>query len=285
VRQWIGRLLVPLLVLFFSVPASAIDFNSGIILNPGTIVTTPIFQFQPPVPVAFGAIANRYQGVDPATVFDMNGDLVGDLKISATEVTGQNGAKVQLLQPAQLNLDQVQSAPTIGYAASAPLQLSRVYMAQLTNGTYAKFMVLQASPKVTLWFHSGPPTTSVLKANGEGSHAVLTWDALADAALGYNIYRYTVEDNAYTVTQLNDFTVQGTTFTDNTASARYYLYIVQAIKAGGTPGTLTTVAPVYVQFKQRNMVVTPNSLAAKLDGANLTLAAQPVIKNGQLTWA
>lgn len=57
-------------------------------------------------------------------------------------------------------------------------------MAQLPGGDYAKFMVLQASPKVTIWFHHGKPTSSVLQADGEDGRAVLTWDPLPDAELG-----------------------------------------------------------------------------------------------------
>lgn len=284
-RRWCAYLLALVLVALSLAPASAAEPTQvfaiqpilPIEINPG--LPLPILT---PVPVAFSAIANRYTGVDPATVFDLNGDLVGDLKVSATSVTGQNGAKVQLVNPPALNLDQVNIVPVIGYGSSAPLQLSRVYIAQLSGGGYAKFMVLQASPKVTLWFMYGMPTTSVLKADGQNSHAVLTWDALPDATLGYNIYRYEVGDSSYTVTQLSDFTVQATTFTDETADNRYYLYVVQAVKAGGSPGSLTTVAPVFVQSKQHTLDVTVNNATAKLDGANLTLAATPVIRNGLL---
>lgn len=38
-------------------------------------------------PVAFSAVANGYQGVDPSTVFDLNGDLVGDIKVSGNMVS------------------------------------------------------------------------------------------------------------------------------------------------------------------------------------------------------
>lgn len=164
-------MLVPLLLLLTAVPANAAigGFQPGpILINPG--ILKPLA----PIPVAFSAIANKYAGIDPATVFDLNGDLVGDLKVSTTEVTGQNGAQVQLLDPAELNLDNVQQVPAAGYTAKAPLQIARVYVANLSGGTYAKFMVLQASPKVTLWFMAGTPTSSVLKADGSNSHAVLT---------------------------------------------------------------------------------------------------------------
>lgn len=280
VRRWTRLLLVPLLLLLTAVPASAAGSLPGSILTPPILVNPGLLQPAAPIPVAFGAIANKYTGVDPATVFDLNGDLVGDVKVTATEVLGQNGAQVQLLNPQELNLDNVQQVPAAGYSAKATLQLSRVYVAKLSGDGYAKFMILQASPKVTIWFMYGTPTSSVLKADGTGSHAVLTWTALPDAALGYNIYRYEVGDSSYTVTQLNDFTVQETTFTDNTAASRYYIYIVQAMKAGGAPGGLTTAASVFVQSQAHSLVVGVNANTAKLDGANVSLAVKTAVKDG-----
>lgn len=236
----------------------------------------------PPIPIAFSAVPNRYTDVDPATLFDLNGDLVANLKVSGTTVAGQNGTQVQLVDPAVLSLDQIQQVPAAGYSASASVQLSRVYVAKLSGGWYAKFMLLQTSPKVTIWFHAGMPTTSVLKADGTDGHATLTWGALPDAAIGYNVYRYEfLDNNAYTVTLLNDFTVQGTTFTDNTALNHYYLYVVIAMKAGGAFGSQTTVAPVQVQSLQRSIVIALSG-TAKLDGASVTLDSAPVIKNGRL---
>lgn len=244
-------------------------------------ILTPIIPVNAPVLVAFSAVPNRYTGVDPATVFDLDGDLVGDISVDSNTVTAKNGAKVQLLSPAQLNLDNVQSVPSGGYSTSAALQLSRVYAAQLPGGGYAKFLILQATPKVSIWFNYGIPTTSELKADGTGGHAKLSWGALPDATLGYDIYRYEISDNAsYTVTQLNDFTVQETSFVDDTAQKSYYLYVVQAIKSGGSPGGLTTVAPVYVQSVQRKLQLPLTTNTAKLDGVDLPLDATPVIKNG-----
>jgi hypothetical protein len=171
----------------------------------------------------------------------------------------------------------------MGYSASAAVQLSRVYVAKLGGGGYAKFMLIQTSPKVTIWFHFGMPTSSELKGDGTGGKATLTWTALPDAALGYNVYRYEFLDgNSYTVTLLNDFTVQGTTFTDNTAQNHYYLYVVIAMKAGGAFGSQTTVAPVNVQSLQGSIVLTLSPASAKLDGTAITLAAPPMIKNGRL---
>lgn len=275
-RRLVRLLLAPLLVLLCSGPAWAADPG----LAPLPIIRLPIVIDQKPTPVAFGAVANRYTGVAPGTVFDLDGDLVGDVKVSGDTVTAQNGAGIQLIQPDALNLDQINSVPTIGYGASAPVKLSRVYVAQLAGGGYAKFMLLQTAPKVTIWFHYGRPTSSVLTAKGDGGKAALTWDPLPDATLGYNIYRYEVTDNSYTVTVLNDFTVKETSFTDHTASNRYYLYLVQAIKAGGSPGALTTVAPVFVTSLQRSMVIPLNSTKATVDGASVTLATKAVIRNG-----
>ncbi|HYG58965.1 MAG TPA: copper amine oxidase N-terminal domain-containing protein [Symbiobacteriaceae bacterium] len=276
--RWIRSLLVLALVFMAASPAFAA------VPGPSPIVV-PITQLQlkAPVPVAFSAIPNRYTNVDPATIFDLNGDLVGDLKVSATAVTGQNGALVQLIDPAELNLDNVQLVPAAGYAATAPVQLSRVYVVSLSGGSYAKFMLLQTSPKVTIWFHFGTVTTSRLVADGEGGHCVLTWDALPDAVLGYNVYRYEfLDNNAYSVVLLNDFTIQDTTFTDNTAANRYYLYVVIAIKANGAFGTSTTVAGVQVQSVQRNIHISLSPAGAKLDGTAFTLESPPVIKNGRM---
>lgn len=236
-----------------------------------------------PVHVAFNAVPNRYSDVDPATTFDLNGDLVGDLSVGADTVTGKNGALVQLIEPAVFSLDQISSVPPAGYAATASAQLSRVYVMKLPAGGYAKFMLLQKSPKVTIWFHYGTVTTSLLQANGQGGHAVLSWGSLPDAALGYNVYRYEfLDNNAYSVTLLNDFTIKETTFTDNTALNHYYLYVVIAIKNNGSFGAQTTVAPVNVQSVQRNLVMGVDSNMAKLDGANLVLAKKTVIKNGRM---
>lgn len=279
-RRIVSPLLVLVLLLVSAVPASAAAFEtiiSPIIVNPNLKVIAP------PIAVAFSVVPNRYTDVDPATSFDLNGDLVGDLKVSSTAVTGQNGAQVLLLDPPALNLDQVQTVPGAGYTATAPTSLSRVYAVKLTTGGYAKFMLLQTSPKITIWFHFGMPTTSVLTVDGTGSRAVLTWDALPDAQLGYNVYRYEfLDNNAYNVTLLNDFTEKGLTFTDNTAKNRYYLYVVIAIKSNGAFGTSTTVAAVQVQSQQRNLVIATATGTAKLDGANVSMAAAPVIKNGRL---
>ncbi|MFM1651762.1 copper amine oxidase N-terminal domain-containing protein [Brevibacillus sp. B_LB10_24] len=293
-KLWVYLLLISLMVFFAAVPVMAAD---PIQIPVNTIIPDIVNQqigpqqiqlpvnqtlANPPILVAFSAIANRFTNVDPATVFDLDGDLTGDLSISSTTVTGKNGALVQLLNPAQLNLDQVQSVPANGYSASAPLQLNRVYVSQLPGGGYVKFMILQASPKVTIWFHFGRTTTSELKADGTGGHTTLTWGALPDAALGYNLYRYEIGDNnSYTVTQLNDFTIQQTSFVDNTAQKHYYIYAVQAVKSGGTPGSLTTAAAVFVQSLQRSLTISLTTDQAKLDGSkNLKLDAKPVIKHG-----
>lgn len=282
-RVW---LLVPLLVLLIATPVSAIGFTPGLDLKLDSPILKPTLQLQPinpPIPIAFSVMPNRYTNLDPATVIDVNGDLVGDIQIGATTVIGKNGAQIQLLDPPVLSLDQVQIVPAAGYGNTAPLQRNRVYVAKLTNGGYAKFLLLQTTPKLTIWFHYGTETTSTLTANGSGGHAVLTWDELPDAALGYNIYRYEMlESNAYTVTLLNDFTIQDTTFTDNTADNHYYLYVVMAIKANGGFGSSTTVAAVQVQSLQRNILVSLPDGTAKLDGTNIPLDAVPVIKNGRL---
>lgn len=285
--RWMSRLLAPVLVLLMAVPAMAADLPPLALPTPmvpaGPLLLNPdLLQLADaePIPVAFSAVANRYTGVDPATTFDLNGDLVGDLKVSATEVTGQNGAGVQLIDPPVLNLDQVNLVPGAGYTSAAPMQLSRVYLAKLSGGGYAKFMVLQASPKVTIWFHFGSPTESVLEVDGSNSRAVLTWGPLADAVLGYNIYRYQVNDNSYTVTQLNDFAVTETTFTDNTAANRYYIYVVQALKAGGSPGSLTTTAAAFVTHKARSLVIPAEGRQAELDGERVSLPVEPEIRNG-----
>ncbi len=277
-RRWLVLLLAPVLALAAGVPRAN---AAGDVIRPPVIIT-PGIPVPTETPVAFGAIANRYTNVDPSTVFDLNGDLVGDVQISSTTVSGRNGTRVRLVTPAALNLDTVNTVPTLGYTATADLQLSRVYLAQIPGGGYAKFMVLQASPKVTIWFHFGLPTTSVLQADGKDSHAVLTWDPLPDAAVGYNVYRYEVDGNSYTVTQLNDFTVQGTTFTDETAKNRYYLWVVQAVKANGSPGATTTVAPATVQPKAYNLKISLTPPGAKLNDVNVVLATNPVIKHGRL---
>ncbi len=235
-----------------------------------------------PIPVAFSAVANRYTGVDPATIFDLNGDLIGDLKVTATEAQAQNGAQLQLIDPAVLSLDQLHLAPAAGYSEKAPLQLSRVYVVQLASGGYAKFMILQATPKVTIWFMYGSQTSSILRADGAHSQAQLSWDALPDAALGYNIYRYEVNDNSYTVIQLNDFTVKETSFTDNTAANRYYLYVVQAIKAGGSPGSLTTTAAVSVTGQGHTLTIGMAADSATIDGARVPMPVAAEIRNGRM---
>jgi|GEM_PF-3896795 len=287
-RRFVRIFLVVLLVTLAAVPANAAvsGITQPIDRLPPILVDPAIRQMviRPPVPVAFSVVPNRYTNVDPATLIDLNGDLVGDIQVGTTTVTGKNGALLQLVDPAELNLDAVQTVPASGYSASAAVQLSRVYVVQLPNGAgYAKFMLLQTSPKVTIWFHYGTATTSVLKADGAGSHAVLTWDPLPDAQLGYNVYRYEfLDNNAYSVTLLNDFTVQSTSFTDNTALNRYYLYVVLAIKSNGAFGTSTTVAAVQVQSLQRNLVISLTAGTAKLDGASVAMAAAPVLKNGRL---
>jgi hypothetical protein len=286
-RRLVFALLTILLVLLVMAPAQAATSFGGTQLlpspGPSPIIIRPELVVKPPALIAFSAVPNRYTDVDPATTFDLNGDLVGDLKVSATTVTGQNGALVQLVDPAALSLDQVQSVPQAGYSASAAVLLSRVYVAQLPGGWYAKFMLIQVSPKVTIWFHAGQPTTSELKADGTGGKATLSWTALPDAALGYNVYRYEfLDNNAYTVTLLNDFAVQETTFTDNTAKNHYYLYVVIAMKAGGAFGAQTTVAAVQVQSLQRSIVISLSTGTAKLDGSPVTLASPPVIRNGRL---
>jgi hypothetical protein len=254
--------------------------------GPEPVISYPIehqVMVSAPIPVAFSVVPNRYTDVDPATSFDLNGDLVGDMKVTSTTVTGQNGELVQLLEPAQFSLDDVQTVPAAGYAATAPLQLSRVYVLKLSGGGYAKFLLLQTTPKITIWFHFGMPTSSVLAANGASGHAVLTWGALTDAQQGYNIYRYEfLDSNSYTVTLLNDFAVQETTFTDNTAQNHYYLYVVVAIKSTGSGGASTTVVAVLIHAAQRSLVVSLTPGTAKLDGANISLSTKPVIKNGRL---
>lgn len=281
-RRRVWFLAVSLLVMLLASVASAAELPilpGPIIVNPPILNPDLVLNLEP-IPVAFSAVANRYTGVDPATTFDLNGDLVGDLKVTATEVIMQNGAQVQMIEPPALNLDSVNLMPAAGYGAKEPLQLSRVYAARLSGDSYAKFMVLQASPKVTLWLMHGTPTSSILTADGQNSEAKLSWDPLEDAALGYNIYRYEINDNSYTVTQLNDFTVEETSFIDRTAGNRYYIYVVQAVKAGGSPGSLTTTASVFVTHQARKLVVPLGGGSADLDGSSVPMGTPAEIRNG-----
>jgi hypothetical protein len=284
VRKLIRYLLVSALVLFVGAGPALAAAGPFVTFPPVvTIPNLPVRTLKPPLPIAFGPVPNRYTDVDPTTQFDLNGDLIPDLSVSATTITGRNGTLVQIVEPAALSLDQIQEVPASGYSATAAVQLSRVYTAQLPGGWYAKFLLVQVSPKITIWFHAGTQTPSRLTADGTGGHAALTWGPLADAALGYNVYRYEFLDgNAYTVSLLNDFTVQDTTFTDNTALNHYYLYQVVAIKAGGDFGSSTTAAAVNVQSLLRKLVISLSPAGAKLDEAPVTLASPPVIKNGRL---
>lgn len=276
-RRIVRSVLVSLVVLLLASPAFAIET----IQNP---IVAPVMQLmvKAPIPVAFGAVANRYTDVAPTTQFDLNGDLVADVQFSTTTATGKNGATLKLLDPPVLSLDEVQEVPAEGYKATEAVQLNRVYVAKIGTG-YTKFMLLQVSPKVTIWFHYGTPTTSVLKVDGTTGKGVLTWDALSDAALGYNIYRYEfLEGNAYSVTQLNDFTVQGTTYTDNTALNKYYVYMVVAIKTDGTFGMQTTTRACQIQSVQRKLVINMTNGTAKVDNTAVTVDSPPVIKNGRM---
>lgn len=263
---------------YVPVPEGPIHDNTPVV-RPDTLIANKIN-------IAFNAIPARYSDMDPSTVFDLDGDLVGDISVGIANVTAKNGALIQYLDPAQFDMDQVYSVPTGGYKATAVTLASHIYVAKLPNGYYAKFIIVQSSPKVTIKFCYGKPTPSVLRANGEGSHAVLTWDPLPDAQLGYNVYRYEpTSDGYYNLMLLNDFTVKETTFTDNTAANHYYLYVVEAIKNNNGDigyGSTTTVAPVFVQSMQCSLVITANSTAANLNGSPITAAAASVIKNGRL---
>jgi hypothetical protein len=69
---------------------------------------------------------------------------------------------------------------------------------------------------------------------------------------------------------------------DRTAKNRYYIYVVQAISAGGVPGSLTTTAPVFVTHRSRSIELAPGNKKATLDGAAVSLSAAPEIRNGLL---
>lgn len=285
-QRRIAALCVALLFLLAAGTVSAAGFQQppGQIPAPitgGQLLGKPI-QANPATPIAFNVISNRYTDVDPATTFDLNGDLTGDMLVSGSQVLAKNGAKVKLLDPPVMSLDDVQSVTDDGLAESAPVQQNRVYVMKLSTG-YAKFMLLQTSPKVTIWFHYGVPTTGVLAADGATGKAVLTWTAMADAALGYNVYRYEIMDNwSYQVTLLNDFTVKELTYTDNTALRHNYLYVVAAIKADGSFGKTTTVAPCSIQSVQKTLTIDLSAGTAKLGATAITLEAPLVIKNGRL---
>ena len=119
---------------------------------------------------------------------------------------------------------------TIGYGTRLSMNNSTLYQSQSNRFTRAVFISLMGDPTLRMDPVS-PPGPLIAAASGSG--VTLNWQASADSVLGYHVYRSASPDGPFA--RLTGSPVTGNTFTDTTAAANTYTYMVRAVTLQTTP--------------------------------------------------
>lgn len=119
---------------------------------------------------------------------------------------------------------------TIGYGTRLSMNNSTLYQNQSNLFTRAIYISLMGDP--TLRMDPVSPPGEVSASAGSGG-VTLNWSASADPVLGYHVYRS--GSSAGPFARLTGSLLAGTTFTDVTASANTYTYLVRAVALQTTP--------------------------------------------------
>lgn len=122
---------------------------------------------------------------------------------------------------------------TIGESMRRSQNNTTLYTNQVNKGTRGIHLALLGDPTLHLQVVA-PPTA--LQASASSGPAALAWGASPDASEGYLVYRASSDAGPYT--RVTTSAVTGTTFTDNTAPAGTWSYMVRAVRretsGGGT---------------------------------------------------
>jgi hypothetical protein len=119
---------------------------------------------------------------------------------------------------------------TIGYGTRLSMNNSTLYQSQSNRFTRAVYISLMGDP--TLRMHPVSPPAA-LNSAAAGGGVTLNWQASADAVTGYHVYRSASPSGPFA--RLTGPPVAGSTFTDTTASANTYTYMVRAVTLQTTP--------------------------------------------------
>ncbi len=122
---------------------------------------------------------------------------------------------------------------TVGDAMRLSQNNTTLYTNAVNQGSRGIHLALLGDP--TLHMQVVAPPADLRVAPG-GASPGLTWTASPDAPLGYHVYRATSDTGPFT--RVNSTAVTGTAFTDSTAPAGTFTYMVRAVRretsGGGT---------------------------------------------------
>lgn len=117
----------------------------------------------------------------------------------------------------------------IGYSARLTMNNSGLYQNQVNPQARGVHIALMGDP--TLRMHQVAPPAN-LKATPNGTAVSLSWTASSDAVAGYHVYRASNPDGPFT--RLSSVLVNGTTFSDATASGTN-TYMVRTVMLESSP--------------------------------------------------
>ena len=119
---------------------------------------------------------------------------------------------------------------TIGYGTRLSMNNSTLYRSQVNIYTRAVYIALMGDPTLRMDPVAPPGALNALVAGGG---VTLNWPASADAVPGYHVYRGATPAGPFA--RLTGSLVPGNTFTDSTAAADTYTYMVRAVTLQTTP--------------------------------------------------
>lgn len=143
---------------------------------------------------------------------------------------------------------------TVGDAIRLSQNNTTLYANQVNQGTRGIHIALVGDPTLHMQVVAPPSGLSVAPGGGP---PVLSWTGSPDADAGYHVYRAANESGPFT--RVSTSAVPGTTFTDNSAPAGTFTYLVRAMRretsGGGTYFNLSQ--GIFAQATVTNPSATP----------------------------
>ena len=167
---------------------------------------------------------------------------------------------------------------TIGFSTRRTQNIAPTGLYQTETNTYAGLVHIALMGDPTRRLHPvGPPGD--VSASGVAGAVQVTWSASSDNTLGYHVYRSTDPNGPYT--RLTGSLVSGTRFTDVSAAAGAYTYMVRAVKLEVSPSgsyynpSQGAFAAVSVSSGSRPMPVRVSSVSMDAGGITLSWPTTP----------
>ncbi|MCL4176666.1 MAG: hypothetical protein KJ072_02825 [Verrucomicrobia bacterium] len=157
---------------------------------------------------------------------------------------------------------------TSGYGTRLSMNNRTLYQSQVNVYTRAVYIALMGDPTLRM-DPVAPP--GALGGLSTGGGVTLTWPASADAVLGYHVYRSATPGGPFA--RLTGSPVPGNTFTDPTAAANTYTYMVRAVTLQTTPsGSYFNASQGAFVTVNAAIVALPIQLSANWAANGLTLS-------------